>query len=1844
MSKRQFFNAKPGKNNQAKKSKQSQVSRTNAFHQKGFALIGKQLLPIIVVVIVAVLAAAVILYRQSTETSITSVSRPALTGQFGLKAVKTDAAGLDPATSFILSSSKPLANGVIEEIVKFTPEVKFKVKKLKEESSRGNFFKRVFAQDNSNSPSEAASAYELKPEESLNSDTNYKVSISDTKYADRQYDWAFPVKAKFQVLESHPRDHGASVPTNSTIEFKMNREKFIEPEKYFTISPEAAVTTEQRGTTLIYKTQGLAEKTLYTAVLKKGLKVEGCDDVLEQDFTFTSETGEENYQSGQPYFYLNGDFLEFLPDKQPYFEVSYYNYEPSNLTANLYKFDKPEEFLSSYQDSRDWDYRWTSYFWNERGSQYEPDPEQLILTFPINVIQVDYKKFFEVPQSLQAGYYFLDFEAAGKRHQAWMQITPVAHYYSVTSKNSLIWLYDFPTRQALQNNEVSFVDQASGEIKLGDTDSNGLLEFATPEALTKDVYDSPTPKFYKVPVGSQPVYVRISDGGNYRSEAPAGDAYWDYLSLERMVYKMSDTMRFWGVVKGRQEDLREKKVTIAVTNSYYYYFEGWYGGFNPGDLPTALITQEAVISPFDTIQGEMSFTGLTPGMYNLEVRYGDQVISTASFEVMTYLKPAYQISVTPSRRSLFAGEAVDFNVEAKFFDGTPVPNQTLKYSGWWNSQVEGEITLDSDGRGVFSYTPEYINDTYYMSYPRSLEFTFRPNLAEEGDIYGTGSVMVFGPKYYLESKTASLENHQYQLTAKLNKIVLSDKVSSNYGEYSASEYIGDPVPNYALKAKVIKTTTEKREVGEYYDPINRVTQKTYDYTPKEETVEEVEGKTDADGEWEIIRTFVPEAGVYYRVVFSGSDEGGRGFEDTEYIYSGYSVPSGKQFAISLELNSTSAENSYSIGDPVKAEVKITQGELPANAQTLFYRYQNKIDRTAVKLELILEEKFEESFAPSVQYRAVILGPTGFEETQDVTASYRESDKALTIEVNPDKSGYRPGEKVTLSVVVKDKDSQPVSAQVNLAAVDEALFHIVPYTWQPKILETLYRNIYLWPISAGSDYALMEGGAERGGCFGAGTKVLLADGQSKPIEAITVGDRIMAGAGDSFGALKPAVVQGVSSHFVNEYMVVNGSLVVTPEHPLYVNGKWQPAGNLKLGDSLLTKDGTSQLITSVETIKDKAILVYNLVVGTYHTYFADGILAHNAEKGGGLRSKFADVALYQTVQTDQTGQGSATFTAPDNITSWKVTALAYAPEKMMAGQTAKLVPVSLPIFADSTLNSVYRKDDEPTVRVRAFGNEYQTGQPTEFTLKSVSLGLDLKETSSERQVKFQLNALPAGDHDLTLGVKQGDKQDSLKRTVKVIENHFQMAQAKEYAVSEGLKDIEGNASAFTHLVFSEAGLGKYFSPLISLTYQGGTRSDQTASAYLADRLLAKYFKYPEPEDQLDLSNYIVSSGGLALFPYSDTDLELSAKLADLATDYVYKEQLVSYFTSSLSDEKADQSRVSQALYGLASLGEPVLAKINTILQSKDLTLENRTYLALGLIRLGDKENARLVYQEKIKTALRFEGGEAWLDGESDITRRVKLTGLVGVLTAELNITEDAKAVWGYISGHYPESDLDVLERTLMLRALLANANQAPVSFKLQTDSRTETVKLENGDVYTLDLSAEELASIKFSEVKGDTTLVSWFERSKNTDELQTNPDLKLSRSYLVDNHSTTTFSEGDIVLVRLDPNIASSAIDGTYQVVDYLPSGLRPITQLYNRNLTTEEVCNPLWYPTKIVDQAAYFTIYKDFDKTDKCTNRTINYYARVVSPGSYSAESAVIQSLKNLNSLNLSEVQTVEIK
>ena len=131
------------------------------------------------------------------------------------------------------------------------------------------------------------------------------------------------------------------------------------------------------------------------------------------------------------------------------------------------------------------------------------------------------------------------------------------------------------------------------------------------------------------------------------------------------------------------------------------------------------------------------------------------------------------------------------------------------------------------------------------------------------------------------------------------------------------------------------------------------------------------------------------------------------------------------------------------------------------------------------------------------------------------------------------------------------------------------------------------------------------------CFTAKTQILMANGTSKSIAEVQIGEYVLTRESETSSKLVKAKVLDVYEHETNAYLLVNGYLEVTPHHRMFVNGDWKAAKELEMGDKLLSKNNNEVIVESITAIEERPdIKVYNLEIETYKTYFADGFYVHN----------------------------------------------------------------------------------------------------------------------------------------------------------------------------------------------------------------------------------------------------------------------------------------------------------------------------------------------------------------------------------------------------------------------------------------------------------------------------------------------------------------------------------------------------------------------------------------------------------------------------------------------------------
>ncbi|NLL05618.1 MAG: alpha-2-macroglobulin [Clostridiaceae bacterium] len=1522
---------------------------------------------------------------------------------------------------------------------------------------------------------------------------------------DKETTWVFQTQSTFKIAGSIPGEKTLNVPINSGIEIHFSHENFSDLQDHFEITPAVKGRFEVHKKTAVFVPDRLEYDTVYTVRIKKGIKIQGTNREIDEDYIFTFETASRS-ESSTPspdqittFIKVNRYLYDFSPSENPEVLVNYslhsnngrtFTPEVMNAKIGIYAFNDFDSFFSAIEEKNSTPYWATSY-----SKKFTPvDTLQKVLDFEQVLNENTSSRYgytyLKVPQALPEGYYVLDGNWKDTRFQTFLQITNTGMYISESNTKTLVWLNDLASQSPIEGASISY----KGYDDVYYSGDNGLAYF---DSLNMPVNNNNNYyyNYYSYNRYNRYMIVKTKEGKysvldcsnySYNSE----NKYWSYFYTDRGMYKSDDTINIWGYIKNRYDNEQIDYLTAELYHNHY----------NKNSTP--IIKQNLDVNN-SFFEGSIKLPDLPEGYYYIALKNGDRVIINQYILIENYTKPSYKLEITKDKNAIFVDEAANFNIKAAFFEGTGVSNVNITYNVN-NYQLGGNIpstTRQADLKGNLDikYYPTVSSNVQGIC---SSTIHARATLPESGEIQASDSLRVFVNDIDIQS-SAKIDNGKATVSTKVHKIDL-DRLNNGTASNSY-DYLGDPVGNQRIHGTIYKNTWIKTENGTYYDYINKTTYKRYSYNLQKEIINTFSMITASDGtaSYSFNAPKIPDS--YYSVEIGSIDGNGRNMYYTLYCgevydYSRYNNPT-----YTLEGD----KSSYKLGESVDVSFKYGGEALPEGSY-LYYKSQNGTYDYQTENTSSYSFSFNEKDIPNTTVYAVYFNGKTY-VSRSYNASYDAQEKNLTIEASTDKDFYKPGDNFTINLDVKDLNGNPVKSTVNISVVDEAFFYL------------LDQNI------------------------------------------------------DLLGSLYAHVNSGV-----------------------YFEGK---SHSLDLGQNYYDWSDTANNATSPES----------------------GGGGNKSSSEPSVREDFKDTAQFITIQTNKDGRGQATFKLPDNITSWRVTLSAIS-EDLHAGSDNVNMIVTLPFFINYSFNTTYLEGDKPILGVNVYGNGLEENDNITFEVigsDESSPKLTVTGKAFER-INIPLWTLKEGKQDITIkAYSDNGYSDAIKHGFSVVKSYYQIEKAMYYDLQQDI-NIAGGKSGYTSIVFQDKSTGMYLSDLFNLRYSYGNRIDQIISNYTAANLIAKYFndiytggELPKPS----LSEYQKADGGLSLLPYSESDLELTAKLAPLAKSMVNSNLLKHYYYDKL--ESKDVSEKVKALYGLSVLKEPVLLELEKISQIDNLSVKDLVYIALAYCELGDKSTAEQIYKNRIYSYV--EKFEPYYRVKADDNKDniLEVTALCAYLAARVQALEST-GLYAYCQKNYTRDILIGIERLMFISNELENQqpSEGKITYSFAGESRTVTVS--NGSSHYISLLPFQMADFKITKVEGAVSAVSIFkENILEINELD--EDISVRRTYLFTNNiplSSNTLKQGDVIKVRLDWDINSAALDGTYQITDYLPSGLKPYNSYWNSE-----------------GQKMSFYVYSRLP-----WNNYIEYYARVISPGTYSAQGPVIQSMSSRDSINTGKTEIVNIE
>lgn len=620
--------------------------------------------------------------------------------------------------------------------------------------------------------------------------------------------------------------------------------------------------------------------------------------------------------------------------------------------------------------------------------------------------------------------------------------------------------------------------------------------------------------------------------------------------------------------------------------------------------------------------------------------------------------------------------------------------------------------------------------------------------------------------------------------------------------------------------------------------------------------------------------------------------------------------------------------------------------------------------------------------------------------------------------------------------------------------------------------------------------------------------------------------------------------------------------------------------------------------------------------------------------GNVRSEFKDTAYFSSVKLDENGQGTFTFTLPDNVTSWRMT-FAGISETLKAGTNTQELVVTLPYFINHSLSDTFLEGDKPFVGVSTYGSGLKQGDTINYEI--ICKENDYKITASGvafNRTNIPLFEMKEGTYTLIIkSISNSGYSDAIEKQIRVYKTYHQKEKAVFYQLVNGLT-LTTNESGMTGITFVDEGRGRFMPELYNLAYSGGKRIDQKYIASQARTLLAEYFDVSfDFNEDVSLTDYQMDDGGFGILPYAESDLETTVKILPLIKDSINSKTIITYLDYMY--QNVDNENKAMTLYGLALMDAPIILELEKVEKINNLSLKERLYLSMAYAVVGDEYKAETIYKESIEPLLeKYEEKVRVKIGDTEDSY-LEYSSLTMVLASYLDL--DIKdALYQYVKAQYSKEILVNSELLTYIKTEIQKVKSENLVIDYQYDGKAYNIKIENGWPQTITIPSSKMKDFNVTQVAGKGALVATYN-DQFLSNINNDTNLSASRKYYnyYSGAETKTFKQSDIVKVKIDWNIDKNAIDNGYILTDYVPSGLKPIENVWDLGLKTDD---HYWY-RDIDGQRVTFYIYETEEES-----KPLYYYARVVAPGNYKAEGLLIQGTTVKDSLWLGEKDSINIQ
>lgn len=882
-----------------------------------------------------------------------------------------------------------------------------------------------------------------------------------------------------------------------------------------------------------------------------------------------------------------------------------------------------------------------------------------------------------------SGIYYLQFTAGDVDEDAFVVRSSIAAVAKEGAGEFMIWGQDTRTGRSLDGGAVS-IWNLENQIQLisgRQMDQEGIA--TTPLTSESDiaVIDA-RGETAIIPLGMK----YLNTGYDYSPfQADKRSAAY-FMFTDRPLYMPGDTINVKAIL--REED--DVRYSIPSGRAQIKLIKD----FNETE---PILEKSVAISRNGTVDTKLAVPAdIVPGSYQVKVSLPSSTVhdvwsnvAYAYIQIEHYRKPEYFIEASVPQTEYIAGDHIAVGIKGSYFFGQPLAGQTVaytvtssdyydysyyteqrygvsdeyRYSSYYGSKIaEGTTTLDERGNALID-----IQSAKASTKPQIFSVEAQVDDGSGNPAFARKNILVYPADF-------SIYQTDYQYWSAVNEAVALPLI--------ATRHQGTPVSGTKLTAKITRAWWEAYDVAGQKYPSYR--EHTDDVTSTSVT-------TDAAGK-AVIR-FTPKQTGSYRIAVSARDAKGREVSKEFHIWvSSYTEPwyanQGDNTLLVVADKATYEPDetaNLTISSMVPDQDVLLTFERGRVNRHQIVHMQGRVTRVSVPL---VSTDMPTMFARVTTFAA---GDIHADEAKLLVSA---ESKRINVAITPQSATYAPGDTVRVNIATTDRAGNAVPAEVTLWSIDKAILELADET-RGDVFDAFWYERYNQTNSTSSLDGIVVQSAERGGCFTGDMPVLMADGSTKPIKDIKVGDRVLTRTSLTNSELVSGRVTGTHGTEVAGYLIINGDLRVTPNHLLRVGNEWREAGSIQRGEMLVDQSGHGVPVRSIEWQLGKT-QVYNLTIDQYHTFFVGGVWVHNDKGDGGSgagRSTFKDTAYWNpAIQTDASGRAQVTFKLPDNLTTWVLNAVSVTADTRV-GQSTKEIIATKPVISRLILPNAMRIGDE-----------------------------------------------------------------------------------------------------------------------------------------------------------------------------------------------------------------------------------------------------------------------------------------------------------------------------------------------------------------------------------------------------------------------------------------------------------------------------------------------------------------------------------------------------------------------